>query len=382
VVSGIEYAASADAVRGVLRARGQLTLEVRDTDTANHGSRGPLAPRETALVLRALALVLGASIPLGAAVDVLTPLVPPGFAPRLPELRRRLASGETLPDALEGAMGGLPRAIGGVLRAGDRAGTLAPALAMAAEWTEASVALRAAIVGALAYPAALAGAAGLVVGLLVTVVLPRFTTIIQEMGGAVPPATRALLVAAAAARACAPFVGGMLLVLLMWARRVHASPESRRALHARLLRLPGVGRLRLASASAHVAGVLRGALVARVPVPSALDLAASACDDDEVASRLRRAGVLVTHGLTLSRALDETSAVTATMIRLIGVGEVSGQLAETVQHAALLEAEAVRTTVRRMVGVLQPALVIALGAIVAFVAIALLQAVYGIRPLQ
>ena len=68
------------------------------------------------------------------------------------------------------------------------------------------------------------------------------------------------------------------------------------------------------------------------------------------------------------------------MVRLVRAGEESGRLAEMLARAAALESDRARRLLTSMVRLLEPALILVFGGIVAFVAAALLQAVYSVRP--
>jgi type II secretory pathway component PulF len=88
----------------------------------------------------------------------------------------------------------------------------------------------------------------------------------------------------------------------------------------------------------------------------------------------------VVAGAPLSRALADHDAVTPTVVRLARAGEESGTLGPMLARAAAMEAERAERLVRNAVRLLEPALILLFGGIVAFVAAALLQAVYSVRP--
>ena len=88
----------------------------------------------------------------------------------------------------------------------------------------------------------------------------------------------------------------------------------------------------------------------------------------------------VVHGERVSRALHVMGAMTETTVRLVRAGEESGRLAQMLGHAATIEQERAEQRVRGVVRLLEPALILMFGGIVAFVAAALLQAVYSVRP--
>ena len=112
----------------------------------------------------------------------------------------------------------------------------------------------------------------------------------------------------------------------------------------------------------------------------ALDLTRDAAADQAVGERIAAARVDVDRGERLATSLRHHEALTPAALRLVAFGEQSGQLAAFLQHAARLESAAAQRAIQRAVTLLEPVLILAFGAVVAFVAAALLQAVYSVRP--
>lgn len=116
-------------------------------------------------------------------------------------------------------------------------------------------------------------------------------------------------------------------------------------------------------------------------MPVALRHAATAADDAEIAARFEDARSRVARGDRLAVALEETSAMSPTAIRLLSAGEQSGRLADMVERAGELEAVGSERRIKQYVRLIEPAMILTFGGLVALVAAALLQAVYAVRPL-
>jgi type II secretory pathway component PulF len=138
--------------------------------------------------------------------------------------------------------------------------------------------------------------------------------------------------------------------------------------------------VRRAAATARYAQALAALLETGVPIGIALRSAADATGDAELTRRLLSARDRIVHGAPLSVALAAENASTPTALRLIKAGETSGQLAALLAHAASIEQERAERTVKSAVRLLEPGLILAFGGLVAFVAAALLQAIYSVRP--
>ena len=157
-------------------------------------------------------------------------------------------------------------------------------------------------------------------------------------------------------------------------------PEVRRRIDVTLLRVPVVGAIRLGFASARTCRSLGAMLSTGMPLLNALDSVGEAVGDMEVAARLRRARDAVSRGEPLTRSLAKEHALTPLALQLVGVGESSGNLGDMVTRAGGVAAERAQRSLRSLITLVEPTLVIALGLAVALAAAALLQAVYSVRP--
>jgi general secretion pathway protein F len=379
VETGRIEAMSREAAAALLTARGLFPLDLRLVES-ERGARHRLPAADLAVGLRVLASLLEAGLPLAKALGALGELVPASWHPGLPAITAAVREGRTLAAALRDSALQVPAVVLGIVEAGEAGSGLARAVRRAADLAEQTAATRSALRQALAYPALLSCAGLASVGLLVGVVLPRFAAILADLGQALPPATRLVLAAAAHARAGAvPALMIVALGIVLW-RLWTATDAGRAAWHAWLLGLPLVGRIRHAAATARTGAALAALLESGVPIAPALHHAGRAAGDWAVASRLVVTRERVVTGERLSTALGATGAMTPTAVRLARAGEETGELATMIARAAVMEHERAAQGVRGLVRLLEPALIIVFGGLVAVVAAALLQAIYGVRP--
>jgi general secretion pathway protein F len=379
IESGVLRAESADAARSLLAGRGLFPLELHAEDAAERGG-ARLPPADLALGLRVFASLLESGLPLGRALAAMDELVPPSWTAVLPPLRDAVREGKSLAGALSSSPVAFPPLMLGLLAAGEAGSGLAAAVTRAAELAEQQVETRRAIQGALAYPILLAGAGTASVALLVTFVLPRFAAILEDLGQRLPPTARLVLAAADAVRVgWLPALGVAAALALAW-RFWTASEPGREQWHALLLDLPWIGRARRAAATGRFSSALAALLESGVPIAPALAHAGRASGDASVAARVRSARDAVVGGQRLSDALQAERAVTPTAVRLIRAGEESGRLAAMLTQTGRVESARATQLVQGAVRVIEPALIVAFGGLVALVAAALLQAVYSVRP--
>jgi type II secretory pathway component PulF len=371
-------AASRDAASSLLSGRGLWVLDVRPATSTLGRSR--LSSAELALGLRLLGTLLEAGLPVARALAAFADVAPDSWRPALGGLTASVREGRSLGAALAASSIDIPPLVIGMVQAGEAGSGLAAAVIRAADLMESAAATRAAIRGALVYPLVLtvAGSASLV--LLVGIVLPRFAKVLVDLGAALPPTTRAVLELGAVARAGA-VPGAIALVVGFGVWRAWVGTASGRARwDAWLLTLPLVGTIRRASATARVGAAVASLLDSGVPIAPALLAGARAAGDAALEVSLMEARNSVIAGVPLSSAMAATRAATPTVVRLVRAGEESGRLAEMLSRAAVLETDRARRLVTGAVRLLEPALILTFGGVVAFVAAALLQAVYSVRP--
>jgi general secretion pathway protein F len=376
---GVLEAASREAAVALIASRGVYPVEIeRQSHRASTSLRA--GKDELAQGLRALATVLNSGVPTSRALAVLEDFVPPCWLAVLPAVRSRIEQGDSLAAALRTTRLPLPQHVYGIIEAGEGGSGLGSAVESAAALMESRASTNAALWNALSYPILLAITGAGSIALLVGTVLPRFTDLIAETGAATPVMTRLVLDAAAFVRAAAmPAVVGLALAALIWSLWT-AREEGLRQWHTLLLRTPGLGAVRRSTATANACSTLSALLRAGVTLTPALVLAARATGDQSMQYALTATRNRLVSGAAFSAALRAENALTIAAVRLVRIGEEIGELAQMLQYAAQLESSHAVQVLKRMIRLLEPAIILVFGGIVLAVAAALLQAIYGLRP--
>lgn len=376
--SGLLEAESRESASAALTGRGLFPLEIKLA--REHASdRPPIPAADLAIGLRVLSTLLESGLPMTRALAAFGELAPASWEEILPSLAASVRTGRSLGAALAAAPVEIPAVVVGIIQAGEGGSGIALAVRRAADLTESAAARRDAVRAALAYPVILGVAGTASVALLVGVVLPRFSAILSDLGQALPPATRLVLALAEFARAAAfPALVAAIAIALVWRAWVRTDGGARRW-NTWLLDLPLVGGIRLSAASGRSCAALASLLESGVPVSVALLHAARASGDAEIAARTRAARESIVAGQGMARALGAEHAITVTAVRLVRAGEESGQLPAMLWHASRLDGEQAERRLKNAVRLLEPALIVAFGGMVALVAAALLQAIYSVR---
>lgn len=380
---GVEEAASPAALERTLGARGLYPLEVapapaREAGERRGGGRGRRA--EVVESIRYLATLLSAGFPLDRALGAVARVAGRNdVASAVAEVRARVRGGARLAEGMAEHPEIFPRFAVGMVRAGERGGYLSESLDRLAVQLEREQALRARLASAMLYPAVmvLVGAAALAT--LFVQVLPRFVELLADTGSELPRSTALLL-------ATGEFVGRWWPALLMAPvlmaaalAAVRATEEGRHAVDRALLRAPVAGKIRRSVAAVRLARALSTLLRSGMPILPALETAAEAQADAAVAADVLRVREEVRAGDGLAVSLRRGGVYPFSFLQMVEVGEEGGRLPEMLERAAEAMEGEVERSLERLLRLVEPVMIVAFGGAVGFVALSLLQAIYGIQ---
>ena len=377
---GVLQATSRESVLRELRGQQLTPVEVAESARTTSGIGISTRGRSAAVTLwtRELATLLDAGFSLDRALAVTGRHTDhPGLQELVDSIRRDVRGGTPFSDAVARHPRYFPTLLPALLRAGEATGALPTVMEQAAEHMEETAELRSQVRSALLYPALMAVVATLGVLVLLVFVIPRFAAILEDVGGTLPLTTRIL---AGGSRVLAGWWWlwlGLAAGGALWARQALARPDVRRRWDAWRLGLPWVGELEqkyVAARFARTFGLLLGSGVAMV---TALRLARDAVGNLAARAGIDRAATQVAEGRPVAAALEGT--LPAMAVNMLAVGEESGRLEELSLRVAGIYDREVRRTVRTLVAMIEPALILIFGGLVGFVAIAMLQAIYSIN---
>jgi type II secretory pathway component PulF len=378
---GQAQATSSGALTRTLEQRGLLVLEVAES-AEGAGSGGGVRfgrRREVLEVTRAMAALLPVGMPLAQALNAASGVASGDVRSALQEVRARVERGDTLSSALAEHRRLFSPLYVGLIRAGERSGDIDAAFARLADQLERDEQLRGKVLSAAIYPMLLATAGSVAVTVLLFFVLPRFVTLLEGSGAKLPRSTATLLALSSVLHRAWPVLLMIPLLVAAFAAWVSNSDEGRRVWSSMLLTLPGVSTLRryaLAGRFSRLVGVLLGG---GAPLLTALDDTIESIGDPIAREDAVRIRTRVREGTSLRGAVAEGTLFPPMLAQLIGVGEDSGQLRVFLMKAADIFEERTERATQRLATLAEPAMIVVFGVIVAFVALSLLQAIYGIN---
>jgi type II secretory pathway component PulF len=380
VVDGVLAAPSERAALASLEERHLVPLELTLASATLTARKPRRTRRREALEVwaRTLATMLRAGVALDRALDFVTLTSPNAEVARASrEVREAVQRGESLVAAMRRVENVFSPVVVALVGAGEEAGAQDAAFARVAAHLEEQNALRERLRTALSYPALLAVIASLAVLVLMLFVVPRFAAMLDELGGSLPLSTRALLGVSGLAQRWWWLGGLTLLAALAGGRAWLADPQRREHWHAVRLRLPVAGHI---EESLEVARFLRTCatlLESGASVLAALVGARAAVLNAALGRRLDHAIEDVRRGRTIAAAMGGLLPPLA--LELVAAGEESGSLPELAMQAGVRADDDAQRSLRRMVSLVEPALILLFGLLVGFVALAMLQAIYSVN---
>jgi type IV pilus assembly protein PilC len=328
---------------------------------------------------RQLAAFLRAGIPILDAFDALTENVSSKVFERvLLDIVDALRSGSTLSDAMAPHAQLFPTYYLGILRSAELTGELDIVLDQLATYIERDAETKRTVKSALTYPCVIAVMAVVTIVILVTFVLPRFEVFFKSFHAKLPLPTRMLL-------SLASFFENWGLVLLVVfvlggiGLFVYSRTEAGRFRRDRtLLKVPIFGEIVRYAVIERFCRILGSMLRAGVPIPEAMSSAIDATNNRVYMQALNGARDEMLQGAGLAAPIASTQLFPGVAAQMLRVGEQSGTLYDQLDLASNFYEGELNFKMKRLTALFEPTIIVVMGVIVGFVAIALVSAMYGI----
>lgn len=328
---------------------------------------------------REMASLIEAGIPIPQA---LTGLAEAEENPALKEVLQQISESVRKGASLSASMEDYPRLFNklyaSMVRVGEEAGALQTVLNDLANLLEHEDEVRSEVGAAIAYPLFVLGFGALSVAILLTVVLPRLMSMIQEMMDTLPLPTLILL-------GISDFIQNHWLLILVVLVTVIAgligflrSPEGARLWDGSKLRLPFMGPVFMSSALGRFARTLGTLVKSGVSLLPALKIVENTIGNLVLAGLIARVSEETRGGDSLATPLRKLGVFPSTVVQMINVGEETGRLDEMLLKVAEIEERQMRARTKTLISLLGPALILVVGGLIGFMVIAVLLPIFEI----
>ncbi|MBV8658156.1 MAG: type II secretion system F family protein [Burkholderiales bacterium] len=339
-------------------------------------STGRVSTRDKAVIIRELATLLAAGVPLAEAVDSIAEAHaadPLGVAFRA--IHNQLRGGTQLSVALRSTKLDLPDFVYQLVAAGELTGRLAPGLHSGANQMEYEETMRQEIRNALIYPAILVFAGIAAVLLVFIVVVPKFASLLRNAKANVPEISVIVLKAGLFVKTNLSWFGLGGAALVMSVIIAAANPRIRMQVFELAAKVPILGDWLLEAEIGRWAAMLGTLLENRVPIVRAMELAEGSVALSSLRQKLSLAVKDLRAGKKLADALAVHGTVSAMGQNLVRVGERSGELPTMLRTLAGLYETSSRARMKRFVILLEPITILLIGSAIGFIMVAIMLAI-------
>lgn len=386
-ITGEIAAEEPEEVKRRLREMGYFPSEITEaaqftlTSGPSRVARGRgVSSADIVIFTRQLADMTAARLPLYRSLSVLHEQADRDSLRTLIEaLRTDVQEGRPLSEALARHPKHFPDLYVNMVRAGETSGHLEAILLRLADFLEKSMHRRSQVVSALMYPAVLITVAIAAVTFIIAYLIPKLEVLFAEMEQTLPLITQLLLGFSGVVSRVWWILAMLLVAAALFLRWYARTAAGREALDRLLLQMPLFGPIWHKMAVSRLARTLGTMLTGGVPILSALEIAANAIANRPMARATGLAREEVRQGTRISDALSRSGVFPPLLIHMSAVGEETGQLPEMMIRVADNLDFQVDSTLGRLTTLLEPFIIIVMGAIVAFIVTAVLLPIFQIN---
>jgi len=379
---GVLLADTRDAAVAALRRQNITVTNIREK-----GRRVRILPRlargisqkRIAIFTRQFSVMLDAGLPLVQCLEILGEQEEnPIFSQIIDKVRTDVESGSSLAEAMRKHRKAFDTLYVSMIAAGEAGGILDIILQRLAVYIEKAVRLKNQVKSALIYPVAVISIAVFVVWIILWKVIPVFQQLLSSVGGEMPFITQVVVGAS-------NFLGRYsiwLLLLIILASvalsRYHKTHRGQRVIDGFQLKIPVIGELLRKIAVARFCQTLATLTASGVPILDGLEITARTAGNAIIEDAVMAVRKAVEEGKTISEPLGETKVFPRMVVQMINVGEQTGALDQMLQKIAEFYEEEVDTAVAGLTKLIEPLLIVVLGAIIGTIVAAMYLPLYSI----
>lgn len=342
-----------------------------------------VSQQQVALFTRELLTLLQAGLPLDRALTVLLELTAnePDLNALIGRVLESVKGGAQLSDALGQYSDVFSRFYLNLIRAGEAGGALDTVLERLTEYLERSRELKETVTTAMIYPAILITMAMGSLLLLLTFVVPQFTEMFESAGKELPVPTQIVVGLAEGLRSYWWVLIILVMASMSYIRFQAADPVRRQFWDEQFLKIPLVGDLILKFEVASFSRTLATLLTNGVSMLAAMAIVRETLSNRVVVDKVSLATESLKRGGGLSAPLMEANIFPTLAMQMIKLGEESGHLSEMLDRVATTYDKEIKTSIQRLLALLEPILIVGLGIVIAGIIISILMAILSVNDL-
>jgi general secretion pathway protein F len=344
--------------------------------------RDKVNAKDITLFTRELSTLLQAGLALDHALTTLEDISShPALKKMLGNINQQVKGGEPLSTAMEAQGQTFGKLYLNTIRAGEAGGSMHVVLERLADYLERSDDLRNEVLSALLYPAILFMVALLSIFILLSFVVPQFVPLFEDVGQALPLLTQLVFTSAELIQSYWWVILAAVIFFIWIVDKKLQNPVTRMRWDDWCLDVPLYGELITKLDVARFSRTLGTLLMNGVPLLIAIGIVKEVVSNRVLARTINEAAKGLEEGRGLAKHLAQSDRFPQLAIQLIHVGEETGQLESMLLKTADIYDDESKTTIKRLLILLEPVLILGLGAIIAIIIISILMAILGLNEL-
>jgi len=377
ISESVYVADSEDRLRRELEEKGLFVLSLQRRGVlpafgVNRARRRRVKRQEFIVFNQELATLLKAGMPLVQSLDILRQRVlNPTFKAVLDGIHEKVKAGAALSDSFAEQPDLFPAVYSASLMAGERAGNLDEVIRRYVAYEKVIGAVRRRTISALIYPAILVTLMLALVGIIVLRVVPAFSEFYSQFGKALPLSTRIIVGLSNFVVGNFALIAIAVVAVVIFAVSWWKQPGQRVRIDKLLLELPWAGETVRKFSTAQLARTLATLLGGGIPLVNALEIGTRSMTNRYLAGELGEVGRRVREGDSFAQSLLARGVFPDVAVKMVEVGEQTGALQEMLNSLAEFYDEEIETEVGRFITLIEPLILVVMGAVIALVVLAL-----------
>lgn len=389
VHDGEMQASSQSAVAKALRDRGFVPVVVEEKKASAlqkeiriPGLSGRVKVKEVSVFSRQFSTMINSGLSLLRSLTILAEQTPNrAFRDVILEVKADVEKGSSLSQALEKHPKIFPRIYSSMVKSGEVGGVLDETLERLAKTLEAQVELRSQVKSAMMYPAAVFGLVIFIVIAMLLFVVPMFESMFADFGAELPLPTRMLMSLSTIFVTYWYLAIGATIALIVGFRRWISTDNGRSRFDAIKLKMPIFGKLVHKTALARFSHTLAALTRTGVPILMAMDIVAETSGNAVISRAVMSVQASVKEGESIAEPLANHPVFPPMVVQMMAVGEETGALDTMLEKVGDFFDREVKTMVEGLTSLIEPLLVVVLGATVGGMLLALYLPIFNVITL-
>ena len=375
---GVAQAANSNEVLNQLREQGLTPISVKeatqkgDPKVRYKGRRKKIKSADLAALCWQLSTMLEGGIPITTALDIIGEDTGNAQLQRiLKQISEKVRKGQPVSECVAEYPKVFNRLSCAMILAGETGGNIAKAIGKLAEYFENRDKLAKKVKGAMAYPLFVLSFIVIIVIFIMAFIVPRFRKIFDQIGGTLPAFTRGFMGFYDILRYNILYIIGLIVVLMVLASLFSKTKKGHLIFSKLSLTIPLFGKILSQAFVATFCRTTSTLLASGVSVLEAFNILTGMTNNDIIKAAITRTRENIVGGSNISLSMSSAGFFPNMVIKMIQVGEESGSMPEVLEKTSEHYERKVDTTVTTLLSLLEPIMIISVGAIVSVVVIAL-----------